>query len=372
MKISIITGPFMCLPPDSIGAVEKLWSAVGEYWTENGEDVQFVCKKPSNNEYARNRTYIKGYERTGSWKKDFGLDFIYSFKALCAVKDTDILVLNSQWSPILIRLFRKKYKKSIYSVERFPKRQLGYYKKVGNVDDFRCCSTAVYNEAIKQNPELEKCAWVVPNFINTKVFCGNEREIKNNPTVVYAGRINREKGLDILVKAIESINKYPDIRVNLSLIGSYNKEDGGSGEEYKKQLDAMAKNYKIKWISAIYDPKELADKIQMCDIFCYPSIAEKGESFGVAPLEAMGLGLPVVLSNLSCFQDYLKVGQNGLKFDHKAYNASDLLAEEFITLIKDPVLYKNISKGALETAKLYSVERVAKQYLAKFEEILDG
>ena len=340
MKITVITGPFMSLPPDSIGAVEKLWNSVGQCWLKMGEDVCFICKNPNNHFEYPNRIYIKGYERTGSWYKDFVLDFIYSAKALRAVKKTDILILNSQWTPILIRFFRKHYKKAIYSVERFPKRQLGFYKIIGDVDAFRCCSTAVYNELIDQNPELEHLSWVVPNFIDTGVFYGTQRELESVPSIVYAGRIHREKGLDILVKAINEIDSILNVKIELSLIGPYDTERGGSGEAYKSELDAMAKNFKIKWEDPIYNPKKLAEEIGKHDIFCYPSIAEKGESFGVAPLEAMGVGLPVILSELECFSDYFEDGKNGFSFDHKAENASSLLAEKIIRLIQAPELYR--------------------------------
>lgn len=372
MKITIITGPFMCLPPDSIGAVEKLWSTVGECWRKKGENVQFICKKPDTTENRNNtnKTYIKGYGRTGSWTKDFFLDFVYSFKALCAVQDTDILILNSQWSPILIRLFRSRYKKAIYSVERFPKKQAGAYKRIGKLDEFRCCSTAVYNALLEQNPELSFCTWIVPNFIDTTIFSGEKKHVSKEPSVVYAGRIHREKGLDILVKAIDMLNEDNEHPIRLTLIGAYSFQNGGSGEEYKKELNTLAKNYTIEWVEPIYEPQKLADEIKTHDVFCYPSIANKGETFGVAPLEAMGVGLPVVLSSLDCFQDYFEEGVNGFSYNYEAENAAEMLAKRILQICQSPELYEELSRGALETSKRFSAELISERYLEKFEELL--
>lgn len=372
MNITIITGPFMCLPPDSIGAVEKLWNTVGYKWISQGVEVHFVCKNPNHGPASPEKVCVKGYERTGNWLKDFLLDFVYSYRALYKVKSTDILVLNSLWSPILIRFFRKRYKKAVYSVERFPKKQMGKYKKIGHVDAFRCCSTAVYNALLKQNPELKPYTWIVPNFIDTAIFCGGINHLSNNPSVVYAGRIHREKGLDILVTAINVINRTNKIKVSLTMIGAYDKERGGSGEVYKCELNGLGEYIDIEWIEPIYDAKKLAEKIKEHDVFCYPSIAERGEALSTAPLEAMGLGLPVILSNLDCFQDYLQQGVNGLLFDHRSENAPDLLAERITAVLNDPILYEKLSNGALETAKKFSADLMAEQYLRKFEELLHG
>ena len=57
---------------------------------------------------------LHGYERTGSWVKDFVLDFVFSIKALSKMPKCDMLVLNSIWSPILCLLFKWKYRRAFY------------------------------------------------------------------------------------------------------------------------------------------------------------------------------------------------------------------------------------------------------------------
>ena len=46
MKVNIITGPFGCLPPYAIGAVEKLWYSIGTDMRNKGHQVIFISKKP--------------------------------------------------------------------------------------------------------------------------------------------------------------------------------------------------------------------------------------------------------------------------------------------------------------------------------------
>ena len=370
MKITILTGPFLCLPPEAIGAIEKRWYLVGNKWIEEGNDVTFVCKKPKKTNDDK-CIYIKGYERTGSWFKDFILDFIYSIKALKKIPSTDILVLNSIWSPILARIYKNKFKVSIYNVARFPKQQMGIYHKIGKIDSFCCTSNATYNALIDQNPELKSVSYVIPNFMDTHVFGGKEvRSLSDTPTIVYAGRVHAEKGLNLLMRAADKISKnYTKIRI--IIIGAKDKERGGSGEEYAWDLEKLAPNCEVVWVDAIYNPKDLANEISRGDIFCYPSVAERGETFGVAPLEAMGLGLPVIVSKLDCFSDFISDEKNGLVFNHRSENAVEELEAQLLKLLTKPELFSKYSLEGIKTAHQFSVEKIAAKYYKKFEELLN-
>ncbi|EIF6168332.1 glycosyltransferase family 4 protein [Clostridium perfringens] len=372
MKITVVTGPFSCLPPYSIGAVEKLWNSVGVYLIEKGIDVTFISKKVNGIECDDNHKYIKGYERTGSWLMDFFKDFIYSFRALKQLPKSDIVILNSLWSPLLARFFKHKFKISIFSVERFPKRQLNIYSKIGKIDYFRCCSSAVYNELILQSPQLKNNAWVIPNFIDTKVFnCNKKRNLVSKPTIVYAGRVHKEKGIHLLVKAIQLLQQREQISLNLMIIGARDKERGGSGEEYINYLKEIGEGVNFNWIDPIYEPQKLADEICKGDIFCYPSIAEKGETFGVAPLEAMGLGIPTIVSALDCFKDFVTNEVNALVFNHNDKNAIEELAYKIKYLINSQEIFNKLSVEGAKTAKNFSIEEISKVYYSKFKELLD-
>lgn len=368
MKISIITGPYMCLPPFSIGAVEKLWYNIGLELSKENE-VTFISKYPSKSILKKEKSfiYIKGYERTSSWIKDVFLDFIYSFRALKSAPTSDIVVLNSIWSPILYPLFRRKLHHSLYNVARFPKNQLILYYFT---DCLACVSTAVYNIAIKQNPSLRKKLCTISNPIDINTFTHKKKKIcSKKPTILYSGRIHKEKGLDILISAINILND-KGLKIDLSLIGTKDIAKGGSGDEYVNYLNSLATSFTINWIEPIYNPSELADELNKGDIFCYPSVAEKGETFGVAPLEAMGLGLPTIVSDLDCFKDFVENEETGLIFNHKSPHAIQLLSEQILRLIQSDDLYQKLSFQGSEKAKLFSTENIANDYYKKFLELI--
>lgn len=359
MKINILTGPFCCIPPYSIGAVEKLWYLLGKYWKSEGHDVCFISRKPLETPEDGN-IYIKGYDRTGSRLKDLVLDFIYSYKALSKAPKSDAIILNSIWSPILYRLFKKKFSYSLYNVARFPKKQMSLY---GNMNCLACVSTAVYNALVQQSPQMKDKSCVIPNPIDTDIFCAQDaHEYSITPLIVYTGRVHKEKGLELLVKAVSTLNeKY---KVQLQIIGASAIESGGSGEEYVRELNELAHNFKIEWVAPIYNPHKLAEYVKKGNIFCYPSLAEKGETFGVSPLEGMGLGLVPIVSDLDCFKDFVNEN-NGFAFNHNSKNAVKQIVEDVIQLIESPKLYREKSLYAIETARRFSVKEIANMYMKK-------
>lgn len=102
MNIAIITSPFGLLPPKGIGAVEKIWYYLAEYFGRKNICVDFYSKVERAN-YCNNVIIhsVKGYQRTGILIGDLIKDFYYSLVALIKLKSCDILVLNTFWSPIL-------------------------------------------------------------------------------------------------------------------------------------------------------------------------------------------------------------------------------------------------------------------------------
>lgn len=368
-SINIITSPFQCIPPHAIGAVEKLWKSCGDYYISKGLNVVFVSKRPDvETKDSVHNCYVDGYSWTGSKLKDLLLDGIYSFKALYKMPKCDALVLNTIWTPLLLPLFRWKYKVSLYNVARFPKHQLGLYKMV---DVLSCVSKVVYETMIEQTPSTKKQGCMINNFINTDIY--KPRRIHSIPqksvTILYTGRINREKGIELLVKAVNKVKKHYD--VSLKLIGGWEVDKGGSGIAYVNELNDLCEGWQIEWVSPIYDDEQLAMEMDKADIYCYPSLAEKGETFGVAPLEAMGLGIPAIVSALGCFKDFVKDKKSGLVFDHHSQNAVNQIVERIMYILESPDNYRTLSEGAIAVAADFTIKNKAEEYLAVLTNVLN-
>ena len=122
----------------------------------------------------------------------------------------------------------------------------------------------------------------------------------------------------------------------------------------------------------VYDPASLSLIYDQADVFVYPSVAERGESFGIAPLEAMARGLVPVVSDLAVFREYLEPGVNGFVFDHRPERAPEILARALRELIEDPERRISMSAAARDTAEKFSPSAIADKYLQLFEKVISG
>lgn len=364
MKIIVITSPFGELPPVAIGAVEKLFYLIADEWVKAGHDVCFICAGGGDNEKIRH-VRLKKYRRTGSTKKDLIWDFLYSVKALWKCPKTDILLCNTFWSPFLAPLFRWKYKRLDYGVHRYPKGQFFLYPFAHG---FICVSTAVA-DALRRELGDDSRITVVNNPIDTGVFSKSAAECVKDCVVAYAGRIHPEKGLDILFEACERLAC--NVKLSIRLFGAYDVAGGGGGDAYVDHLKSLAPHVRVEFRGAVHDPCALADALRECMVFVYPSVADKGEALPVAPLEAMGLGMPVVLSDLACFNDYAVDKENCLLF-HRGESAVEECSAALQSLLSDCDLRVLLGEHAARTASNFSAGNIARRYLDKFEEYMSG
>lgn len=362
MRITVITCPFGELPPIAIGAVEKLFYLLAKEWVSLGNVVTFMCAGGGADDRIR-FIRLKKYKRTGSTKKDLIWDLLYSIKALWRCPKTDILFCNTFWTPFLAPIFRWKYKKLIYGVHRYPKGQFFLYPFVHL---FICVSTVV-SDALRKELGGDERIIKINNPIDTAIFRLETIREGGDLLVAYAGRIHPEKGLDIAFEACERMAKV--MPVGFKLLGTWALECGGGGESYLKHLTSLAPHVNLSFVGAITDPEEIARQLRECSVFIYPSIASRGETFGVAPLEAMALGLPTVLSDLACFADYAENAINCVQF-HLGENAIDECEKAMRRIWHDSLLRKQLSQNAAKTAKGFSVRHIANKYLVAFENLM--
>lgn len=366
MNIAIITSPFGALPPEGIGAIEKRWYYVAENLVKKNVRVSFYSKR-KNSAHDKNLTIYRmnGFRRTGTLFGDLIKDFFYSLVALIKLKSCDILILNTFWTPILCVLFRWKYRKSIYNVARFPK---GQFKLYPFVDQFSCVSYAA-SKALEKEIGKDSRIVTINNPVELNDFKYSEEQQSEDFIIMYHGRVHPEKGLHLLFSAANALyDKYPKIK--LKILGTTKIESGGGGEKYVNELKQIATNVPIMWIEATSNPTAIAKELASCHLYCYPSIADKGETFGVSPLEAMAIGRAVIVSDLDCFKDFVINDETGFIFDHHSEKAIDQLQGLIEKLVVDQTLRKTIGKAASEKAKQFSVENIANQYLNDFTMLL--
>jgi glycosyltransferase involved in cell wall biosynthesis len=245
-----------------------------------------------------------------------------------------------------------------------PKGQMIFYRNVGRLRaNSSAVEAAIHNE-FKGSKSLTK---VIPNpltFLRVSRFSFDEKD----RIILYVGRIHREKGIEILIEGFKKAILYGLKGYKLKIIGPYETYQGGGGEEYMKTISSKINNENIEFKEPIFDTDRLNNEYRKASIFIYPSIAEKGETFGISPLEAMAWGCIPIVSNLDCFKDFITHESNGFIFDHRSKAPSEELAR-IINHIDG--LNQETSTRIRETCSLvtktHSVENIANQFLQDFE-----
>lgn len=101
------------------------------------------------------------------------------------------------------------------------------------------------------------------------------------------------------------------------------------------------------------------------DLFLLPS---EQESFGLAALEAMAYGVPVVATNVGGLPELIKNGETGFL---SPIGDVGKMAEDSLRLLKDRKLYERFSQAGTARAKdLFSVEKILPQYESFYNSIL--
>jgi glycosyltransferase involved in cell wall biosynthesis len=237
------------------------------------------------------------------------------------------------------------------------------------VDRLHAVSSAIARWIIEERPSAAAQTKVIPNPIDIRYFNAADGlpgcATGSPKTIIYTGRIHPEKGLDILLRSLPLVrSEVPDAR--LRLVGPTTTQSGGGGEAFVAHLRRLADGLPVQFDPPIYDRAALAMALRQADVYCYPSTAEKGEASPVAPLEAMGVGLVPVCSDLPQYRDYLTEGVNGLVFDHRGEDAPRRLADALIGLLRSPARLRQMGQAAAQTASAYSNKAIAERFIEDF------
>lgn len=117
----------------------------------------------------------------------------------------------------------------------------------------------------------------------------------------------------------------------------------GDGPE-RASVEAFISKYALNNVELVGERRDIVDALQSTRVFLLPS---EVESFGLAALEAMSCGVPVVASNVGGIPEVVETGVTG--FLHRVGDV-DAMANSARQLLDDPELHARMSKAARERA----------------------
>lgn len=105
-----------------------------------------------------------------------------------------------------------------------------------------------------------------------------------------------------------------------------------------------------------------------CDIVAFTSLPGLGEGFGLAALEAMAAGRPVVATAIDSLPEIVVDGETGFLVTP---GSAESLAEAFVKLARDDGLRRDLGAGAWERARaVFTLEAMVEGTIAVYEEAL--
>lgn len=167
---------------------------------------------------------------------------------------------------------------------------------------------------------------------------------KNTKNILFVGRLQPEKKVETLIKAIPLILE-KDKNIHVYIIGQ-----GVLKKELKELSSDLELDQYVTFFGRVSD-EELVMAYNACDIFVLPSIAELE---GIVVLEAMSCGKPIVIADSKKSASRFFVRENGFLFEP---NNIDDLSRKIITLLEDKKLREKMGEKSLEIAKGYDIHK---------------
>lgn len=291
--------------------------------------------------------------------------------------------LKEKWSLPLLHMFHtlgylkeatKKNRK-----EKEPKERLGIEKEIMKKADYLITSTPWEKEQIvfSNNVDPAKIK-VIPCGVDLRLFkpmpmqkakkflgLSTEKEF-----ILYVGRIDAIKGIDVLIKAFDYIMKRPLRRpkeLGLIIIGG--EVDNSIREENQEwqRLKKLVKNLGLQERIAFWGP-------QRQDLLPYFYCAAQAlilpsryESFGMVALEAMACGTTVIASDVGGLPFTIKDGENGFLIPEGDWVG---LAEKILEVVEDRDLRIRIRQKSLKKVKDFDWPIIAQKVLSLYDSLI--
>lgn len=182
-------------------------------------------------------------------------------------------------------------------------------------------------------------------------------ELEQRPYLIFLGRLVPKKGLDLLIKAAARLDLAPDWRLLLA---------GPVDRHYQQDLESLAHELgilqRIVFSGALHDGEKYA-ALSGAQLFVLPS---QQENFGVAVVEALGVGTPVVISKAVDIYPEIVAARLG--------TAVDLSVEQLTQAIKSWLIDKSSLKrvrqeGPVFVQQHYDWQTIAARWLKRYKKL---
>ena len=250
------------------------------------------------------------------------------------------------------KIYHRKYDKGVWKL--YFKVWLSLYGRVARDNPFETVDVVMANS--KYIARLIKMLWkgdalVLNPPVKVKDFepYGNKPFEERDDAVVMVGRISPEKRVEVVIDALVLTDTKPTLKVIGGLIPTTML--------YKESLEKRAKE---KGVKVEFYPnvsrEDLVKRVASSKVFVHATV---GEHFGIAVVEGMAAGCPVIVHRSGGpYEDITDYGKHGLAFENK-----EELAEFIDRLITQRKTWEHYHKLSLQRAPMFSEEGFSRKLL---------
>ena len=177
------------------------------------------------------------------------------------------------------------------------------------------------------------------------------KKVSNIFKILYLGRIEKIKGLDVLVDAFSMfLKKHRSTTLHIAGEGSYEPV-------MREKVQSSGLSDAVKWLGFLSDD-QIKEQFREADVMVLPTVGF--EPFGLVILEAMANGVPVIASRTGGVPEIIEDGVNGLLFKP---GDSTQLFNSIEKIYSDNALRTELVKNALNSIReKFSWDIISQQY----------
>ena len=228
-----------------------------------------------------------------------------------------------------------------------------------------CIDQSDHVTAVSESLRIDTCRrlgitrqiQVIPNFLDGDRFARRAvpPTADPRPRVVHISNFRPVKRIDHVMAIFDRVRRQQPARLLLV----------GDGPDLPLALRTARELGIAHLINAVGAQEEVQPLLSVSDVFLLPS---KEESFGLAALEAMACGVPVVAARVGGVPEVIEDGVSG--FLH-APDAVDEMAASTLRLLRDPDLHRRMSEAAVRRVHdKFTSDRIVPIYEAAYERLL--
>ncbi len=347
-----------------------------ERWVENYREVAADSHRDPGYRFVRGRIGWPGYENRAFFQSGLGPAIrrarphvLHLWEEPFSVIPLQALSLAALWAPRALPIFFSS--DNLSRDFHYAYRPSALYAGVERFAHRRCAAgTAVSDEVadVLRAKGFSKPIEVIPHGVDLECYGrratpeeARARLGLDPPIVAFAGRLLRQKGVDLLLHAVHRLG---DARPSLAIVG-----EGPERPALERLAAELGIRDRIRFLPLV-PHEEVPRLLAAIDVLVLPSrtTPKLKEQFGRILIESMAAGCVTIGSSSGAIPEV--VGDAGIIFEEESV---DSLADALTRALREPGLAERYRvSGRKRVEERYTWDVIARRIVAFYERILDG